>query len=292
MTLPDVTWSKCFRSVGRISIHHVDLSADDRREAAALTWLDAAERRRTAQQRTARQRREFALCRSALRWLLCRQLPCTNSQLAFVARPHGKPFAVVDGNVHPLGFNVSHSGQHGLVAVAEGGQLGVDVEERRQRPNISGMAARMFAPEERETLARAPADRRLSLFYRFWTMREAVVKALGSGLTLEPSAFTLPLALRCGADSGLVMLGGPPRTRWRVFDLGTAHFAAALSCDQHLDSSAALSCYQQPASLDNFSKDGCRISAIPVAISLPAAPSRTGRQGAAADAGVHGAQHP
>ena len=267
MTLPDVTWSKYFRSVGRTSIHHVDLSAADTCEVAALAWLDAPERRRADQQHTAGQRREFALCRSALRWLLCRQLRCTNNQLAFASRPQGKPFAMVDGNDHPLGFNVSHSGKHGLVAVAEGGQLGVDVEERRQRADITAMAARMFAAEERETLARAPVDRRLSIFYRFWTMREAVVKALGSGLTLEPSAFTLPLALRRGADSGLVMLGGPPRTRWRVFDLGTAHFAAALSCDQHLDSSAALNCCQQPASLETLATDGCRTS------SLPAAPS-------------------
>lgn len=292
MTLPDVTWSKHFRSVGSINVHHVDLTADQRCEAAALAWLDASERRRAEQQRTTGQRREFAFCRSALRWLLCRQLGCANDQLAFAAQPGGKPFAVVRGSAHPLGFNVSHSGRHGLVAVAESGRLGVDVEERRQRADISGMAARMFAPEERETLARAAEDRQLFLFYRFWTMREAVMKALGSGLTLESSAFTLPLPLRCGAHSGLVMLGGPPRTRWRVFDLGTSHFAAALSCDQHLDSSAALSCYQQPASLDNLSTDGCRISSIPVAVSLPAAPSRTGRQGAAADAGVHGAQHP
>ena len=125
-------------------------------------------------------------------------------------QPRGKPFAIVKGAAHPVAFNVSHSGQHGLVALAQGGSLGVDVEERRQRIHREGIAARMFAPEERDVLSRLPEERRLSTFYRFWTLREAVGKALGCGLAWAPAAFVLPRAIRCGAASGIVTLNAHP----------------------------------------------------------------------------------
>lgn len=229
-------WCRHFRTVGRINIHHVDLTTAERCEAKALTWLDGIEQRRREQLHTATQRREFTLCRSALRQLLCCHLGCLNEQLTFAAQPQGKPFAIVKGTVHPVAFNLSHSGQHGLITLAEGGPLGVDVEERLQRVGMGEIAAQMFAPEEQDALSRAPEDRRLFTFYRFWTMREAVGKALGRGLALKPEAFALPQTIRRGAASGIVTLNSPPRTRWWVQDVGTACFAAAVSCKYHISS--------------------------------------------------------
>ena len=226
-----VPWCKHFRRVGRINLHHVDLTMVAQWEAEALAWLDGAEQKRREQLHTAMQKREFALCRSALRHLLCCRLGCLNGQLTFGRQPRGKPFAIVKGAAHPVAFNLSHSGQHGLVALAEDGSpLGVDVEERRQRVHQEGIAARMFAPEERDALSSTPEEQRLFTFYRFWTLREAVGKALGCGLALAPEAFVLPQAIRRGAASGIVTLNSPPRTRWWVQDLGTACFAAAMSC--------------------------------------------------------------
>ncbi|WP_143324538.1 4'-phosphopantetheinyl transferase family protein [Candidatus Synechococcus spongiarum] len=205
-------------------------------EAEAVAWLDGSEQRRREQLHTAMQKREFALCRSVLRHLLCCRLGCLNGQLTFGRQSQGKPFAIVKGAAHPVAFNVSHSGQHGLVALAQGGSLGVDVEERRQRVHREGIAARMFAPEERAALSRLPEEQQLFTFYRFWTLREAVGKALGCGLAWAPAAFVLPQTIRCGAASDIVTLNSPPRTRWWVQDMGTACFAAAVSCKY--DSSA------------------------------------------------------
>lgn len=221
-------WCGRFRTLGRVDIHHVDLTAAQWEEEA-LAWLDGRERRRREQLGSASQRQEFTLCRSALRSLLCSRLGCLNKQLAFAAQPQGKPFAMVKGTSHPVAFNVSHTRKHGLITLAESGSLGVDVEARLQRSNMEGIAARVFAPQDQEALSRMPEHRRLFTFYRFWTMREAVGKALGCGLTLAPETFALPETIHRGAASGIVMLSSPPRTRWWVQDIGTARFAAAVS---------------------------------------------------------------
>ena len=69
-------------------------------------------------------RRRFVLCRGALRAILCGDLGCENERLTFGERRYGKPFALVDAMPAQISFNVSHSGRHGLIAVAQDGQLG------------------------------------------------------------------------------------------------------------------------------------------------------------------------
>ena len=96
---------------------HVDLSPREGAEECALPWLDETERARWRRFWFDRPKREFALCRAALRSILCSWLDCKNDQLAFGALEQGKPFALVSGLAAPVSFSVSHSGRHGLIAV-------------------------------------------------------------------------------------------------------------------------------------------------------------------------------
>jgi 4'-phosphopantetheinyl transferase len=88
---------------------------------------------------------------------------------------HGRPALV--GPPH-VSFNVSHSGSLGLIAVADGRRrLGVDIEQIRFDVDVASLAAAYLHPTE----ARAIGDHR-DAFFRCWTLKEAVVKALGRGL--------------------------------------------------------------------------------------------------------------
>lgn len=84
-------------------------------------------------------------------------------------------------------FNLSHSGAYIVLAVSDA-EVGVDVEqvqERRLR-----VAGRVLLPEEREWMEHNPTER----FFRLWTLKESVMKAVGKGLALPPSGFSvLPL---------------------------------------------------------------------------------------------------
>ena len=195
-------------------------------------WLDGGERERCTRFLVQRPRREFRLCRAALRALLCRRLGCRNDALAFAPAEHGKPFALVDGAPAPVSFNVSHSGCHGLIAVAAGGRIGVDIEERVIRHDIDGVLRTAFAPDEQADLAAASGRRKTELLFRLWTMKEALIKALGSGLSLDTASFTLPAGLRRGAvRSALFRFPWMPGVEWVLSDLSNAGFAAALAHD-------------------------------------------------------------
>ncbi len=226
---PDVAWSRPFATLGRIDLVEIDLRADEQREADAVAWLDASERERRMRLRSVRARREFALCRAAVRLHLGRRLDCSNRRLAFGALRHGKPFATVDGRTVPYGFNVSHGGAHGLIAFARGESVGVDVEERAPGRDLDGMAARVFGPRERAALATVEGRDRTTLFYRIWTLKEALLKALGTGFSCDPTAFEVPPGVLRGALSGTILPRHGGSKSWRLTDIGERRFSAAVA---------------------------------------------------------------
>ena len=159
--------------------------------------------------------------------MLCRELGCSNEHLAFRASEHGKPHAIVRGRSVPIGFNVSHSGTHGLIALAPGGQVGIDVEERVPHRNLDELIEAVFGPNEKHEWSAASDRDRLHLFFRLWTMKEALSKAHGMGLSLDVSRFEIPPDIRAGATSGSVRLAAMPG--WRLEDISTDRFAAAVA---------------------------------------------------------------
>lgn len=223
------SWFRTFREVDDVLVVHVDLTPDEGREAHALTWLDEEERSRWQRYKYERPKREFALCRAALRSILCRRLGCESEKLTFNATEHGKPFALVDGTEAPVGFNVSHSGKHGLIAIAPQGRLGVDVEERVTRIDLDGVGEIVFGPDEQADFASAHGREKFHLFFTLWTLKEALIKALGTGFSLNPSRFEVPPAMRRGARRSIFQFPHIPETRWRLENLGNEDFAAAIA---------------------------------------------------------------
>ena len=231
MVFDEDIWWRPFRVVDGIRVFHVDLSPDARHEARAVAWLSKEELERRAKFIHVRAQRDYALCRAATRALLCDRLGCANHRLSFVYGDHGKPFAVVDGRPAPIGFNLSHSAPHGLIALASRGRIGVDVETRHTGRDFDGIAESVYGRHERRALAATSGDDKIRLFFRLWSMKEALIKALGTGFSLAPDRFEVPPAMIRDEDSGLFRFPHLPADAWRLEDLGETRFAAALAFD-------------------------------------------------------------
>ena len=123
--------------------------------------------------------------------------------------PHGKP-GVVGGPE----FNVTHSGMIALVAISDGGPIGVDVEEHRQLANPDAFAARFFSPGEAEAVRTDPAA-----LFRWWCRKEAWLKAQGVGLRMPlgeldvrvspPGWLMIDLDIAPGYSAAVAREGGP-----------------------------------------------------------------------------------
>ncbi len=198
-------------------------------ESSAFVWLDEKEQDRWQRLLAGGPRRRFALSRAALRAILCEELACENERLAFDATEHGKPFALVDGEPASISFNLSHSGAYGLIAYAPGGRLGVDIEERTDRQDIAQLGEAVFGPTEQAEFASTSGYAKTRLFFRLWTIKEALMKAHGAGFQLDASSFETPLDMLRGAREARFRLPQLPEVVWRLEDLGNERFAAAIA---------------------------------------------------------------
>lgn len=187
--------------------------------------LDAAERRRASAYHFDRDRSRYALSRAFLREVLSTYCGVPPEALEFAAGPHGKPYLVPVEN--QLRFNLSHSETDCLLAVASGIEIGVDSEHRREVAGREVLARAVLAPDERELLDRIPPARRDAFILRCWTRKEAMMKALGLGLSRAPNLCSAHPEASEGATIHWPTRGQP--TFLRVFDISDDAHVAALA---------------------------------------------------------------
>jgi 4'-phosphopantetheinyl transferase len=100
------------------------------------------------------------------------------AELAFTYSSTGKP-ALQGHNIH---FSVSHSEGLAVYALSATGPVGVDVEKIRPVGEMQGIVDRYFPAQARAAFQSAPESERTEAFFRLWTRREAVLKAIGIGI--------------------------------------------------------------------------------------------------------------
>jgi 4'-phosphopantetheinyl transferase len=153
-----------------------------------LDWLQALlspdEKQRAARFVFERDQQRFVLARGILRVLLGGYLNREPSRIAFQYGAHGKPaLTAEDANPPDLRFNVSHSGDYCLCAVALHRDVGVDVEMVRSDVECLPLAERFFTRREYEDLLWGSEEDRRARFFRYWTCKEAYLKARGVGIS-------------------------------------------------------------------------------------------------------------
>ena len=155
---------------------HVWVVRLDEVREEALAASSTAEAERAARFVNDTLRRRYLRSHGALRAVLGRY---TAAALDFAEGEHGKPYLP---GAPELRFNLSHSHERALVAVAWGVEIGVDVERHRPMPDCLALAERFFPPSEAAKFAGMAAEHRERDFFRRWTRIEAVLKARGVGL--------------------------------------------------------------------------------------------------------------
>ena len=230
--MTESSWWGPHLAIGEVKIYSVDLASDREREAAALDWLDDGERDRLSRFVRGLPRRQFGLCRAALRALVCDALGCPNERLTFETGERGKPFAHIAGCPAPISVNVSHSDIYGLIAMAPVGKLGIDLEIPRQRPNLELLAETVLAPSERRQLELLDCQQKRDRFYELWTAKEALLKALGIGHALDPSELEIGAAVGAPGQARQFRWSKYPGDSWTVVNLGERDYAAALAWDR------------------------------------------------------------
>jgi 4'-phosphopantetheinyl transferase len=155
-----------------------------------LSVLDEEEKCRASRFHFDRDRIRFILGRGSLRYLLARYTGSDPALIRFKQNRYGKPFLLCPHS--SVQFNVTHSGDCIVFAVAHGTELGVDVEPVRDSAGLASISSYFAAGEQAWLLAADPRERNVA-FFTFWVCKEAYIKALGRGLSKSLDSFEISL---------------------------------------------------------------------------------------------------
>jgi 4'-phosphopantetheinyl transferase len=211
---------------GYVHLLHSSLAASDQQLQSLRELLNEKEQARADRIRIERPRRQFIVARAMLRCLLGRYIdqPAKDVHLTFGQR--GKP-SLADTQLH---FNLSHSHERVIYAFTQHNEIGVDIEQLRDKVRYEDLAKRYFSPGEVQSLMALPDHERHRGFFRCWTRKEAIIKAKGTGLSLPLNQFEVAFAP--GQVPALLRTDWDPTeaAQWWLYNLNLDdHYAGALA---------------------------------------------------------------
>ena len=148
---------------------------------------------RAGRLRFERDQKRFIAARGILRMILGRYLGENPQKIHFEYLPNGKPVLSTKPGSDTLRFNLSHSGEMALYAVARGRNIGVDIERIRDDVAVEQIADKFFSHDEISSLGNSHKKKRNEVFFRYWTRKEAFLKATGEGISFPMEQFDVSL---------------------------------------------------------------------------------------------------
>jgi len=164
-----------------IQVWHGNIAADIADYQNYWRVLDGAERAHAEKMKNDVLHKRYVEVHGRLRIILAQMLNEPPGQINIKKTEHGKPYLA---DTPELVFNLSHSASAMVVAVGWNCQLGVDIEYCQPRGSLAGLVEKCFAEEEIAYWNKLTEDQKTIEFYRFWTRKEAFVKATGRGIGL------------------------------------------------------------------------------------------------------------
>lgn len=123
---------------------------------------------------------KYIKTRGVLREILSSYLKIEAQKIIIKTAEYGKPF-LAEGD---LFFNLSHTGNKFVVVVSNGCEVGIDLEQLRNRKSTPALVEKCFSKIERGYWHSLSEQQKTIMFYRFWVRKEAFVKAVGRGIAL------------------------------------------------------------------------------------------------------------
>jgi len=194
--------------------------------------LSIDERTRAQRFRAERDARRYIAAHGALRRLLARYMNEREDRIEFRYGASGKPAVECPVGATRIRFNMSHSGSIALIALCARAEIGIDVEQVRDISDAAGVVHTFFTPDEAQRWRALPASGRTQAFYDGWTRKEALVKAVGDGLSMALDSFEVPLN---PGESGTITLPRQGALAWSILDVSPSPgYSAALAIPAEL----------------------------------------------------------
>ena len=182
--------------------------------------LSHDERQRAVSYRQEKHQNTFIYRRCALRCLIGYYLDCKAESLRFELNPFGKP-ALRSPYAPGFEFSISQTDGLAVLAFAWDCRVGVDVEKLATDVDIHSVGQAVFSDHEQAAVSASTRDAS-SAFFTIWTRKEALLKAVGTGLSGQPVDYTTQDEVQRGRNHWRASHMGMPLRGWTFLDLELA----------------------------------------------------------------------
>lgn len=121
-----------------------------------------------------------------VRCLISRKLNIHNEEIVLKENNYGKPICLNDPNLH---FNISHSSDMVVCAIASNTPVGIDIEKIQLADNA--IIKQFFTHTEANYINSRKKEQQNEAFFRIWCAKESYLKALGKGLYQPLDSFSI-----------------------------------------------------------------------------------------------------
>ena len=216
-------------TAGAVDVWQIVLSVHEDQIPCCRRLLSEVEIQRANRFHFEKDKNDFMVARSATRKILSQYLNTDPQELTFSYTARGKPEFAPGFPGASIKFNLSHSRGFALLAVAQSLCVGIDIQFIDPELSVDGIATRFFSRTEINTLRTLSPIEKTKAFFDCWTRKEAYIKALGEGLSLQLDSFDV--AFGPGVPAALLRADVSPQepSRWSMYDIAVRRgYAAAL----------------------------------------------------------------
>ena len=181
-----------------LKLYKIELLKYQELVSVLINVLSSFEQDRANRYHFIKDKNRFIICRSLLKFLLAEYTGLTIDKISVVIEANKKPYLAS----HPfVFFNVSHAGDYALIAIAKR-PVGIDVELINRNFDFNEILPNIFNKIEIDEIILS--QEKQATFYRYWTRKEAIVKAIGKGIDdditkipVTNGSHSLPSSLVC-----------------------------------------------------------------------------------------------
>ena len=167
---------------GEVHLWSISLDLTGQLMEQCRAFLSEKEKQRISYFKFEKVQNDFIICQGILRYLLSRYMNKTPHAIQIERHKKGKPFVP---DAPSLYFNMSNSGNMCVYAFSADGEIGIDLEQIRELPDLDELIQKNFTTKEISLIAQNP-ENKLKRFFQFWTFKESYLKAIGEGMRLTP----------------------------------------------------------------------------------------------------------
>ncbi len=139
-------------------------------------------------------RNKFILAHGIVRTVLAEYCAVSPENLQFIINEYDKPFLLLGENQEMVHFNYSHSGDYLILAVNQSYEVGIDIEKHKLIKDLDLLAKTCFSESEFIHFSSLSNEVKQTIFFTYWTCKEAFIKAIGMGLSFPLKDFSIELS--------------------------------------------------------------------------------------------------